>query len=187
MTALVLALAGTDHHPFDRLVQWIDVAAARRSDVRFVVQHGSSRAPSVAEGHRFLAHDRLVSLVEQAAVVVCHGGPGTIMDARQSGHVPLCMPRDPRLGEHVDDHQQRFVAVVGEVGLVLGVSSVDDLLVGIDTRLARGAVVRAVDAFDVARQAALVMAARELDHLAAARLPRIPRPRRSPAVLLGRK
>jgi UDP-N-acetylglucosamine transferase subunit ALG13 len=187
VSALVLALAGTDHHPFDRLVHWLDVAAARRSDVRVLVQHGSAIAPYLAEGHAFLPHDRLSSLIEQATVVVCHGGPGTIMDARQAGHVPLCVPRDPRLGEHVDDHQQRFVDVVAEVGLVQRVSSLNDLLVGIDGRLALDTVAPAVDAFDQARHAALEMAARELDHLAARRRPRVPRPRRSRVALSGRR
>lgn len=127
MTALVLALAGTDHHPFERLVRWIDDAALTHRDVHFVVQHGSTRAPSVAEGHAFLSHDRLVELLVEASVVVCHGGPGTIMDAREAGHVPLCVPRDPRLGEHVDGHQQRFAAAVGEAGVVRTISSLGTL------------------------------------------------------------
>ena len=46
MTPLVVALAGTDHHPFDRLVEWVDAAALRHPDVRFLVQHGgTTRAP----------------------------------------------------------------------------------------------------------------------------------------------
>lgn len=185
MSAVVLALAGTDHHPFDRMVSWMDVAAQRRPDVRFVVQHGASVAPQVAEGHAFLAHDLLLALVEEAAAVVCHGGPGTIMDARQAGHVPLCMPRDPRLGEHVDDHQQRFAAVVGEVGLVRRVTTLEELLADIDGRLALDRSERADDTFAEARRLALQMASRELDQLAAGG-PRIPRPRRS-LLLPGRR
>lgn len=126
MTALVLALAGTDHHPFDRLVSWIDSAAAARPDVHFVIQYGASRAPLVAEGHAFLGHEELADLIDAAAVVVCHGGPGTITDAREAGHVPLCVPRDPALGEHVDGHQQRFAAMVGGVGVVHEVRTVED-------------------------------------------------------------
>ena len=62
VTQLVVALTGTDHHPFDRMVEWVDAAAVRRRDVRFVVQHGSDAPPPrVAEGHEFLAHDRLVA------------------------------------------------------------------------------------------------------------------------------
>lgn len=177
MSALVLALAGTDHHPFDRLVQWMDAAARLRDDVRFVVQHGYSPVPQVAEGHGFLPHEHMVELMQQAAVVVCHGGPGTIMDARQAGHVPLCIPRDPRLGEHVDGHQQRFAAVVGEVGLVRVVPSLEALLVDVDGGLVQGP--RAQGTTDTARRAALELASHELDQVVALR---VPRPRRFRAV-----
>ncbi len=183
MSALVLALAGTDHHPFARLVEWMDAAAARRPDVRFVVQHGAGPAPRVAEGHGFLAHDHLSRLVQEADAVVCHGGPGTIMDARAAGHVPLCVPRDPRLGEHVDDHQQRFVAVVGEVGLVRPVTSLEGFLTDVDGVLLLGRGGLASEAGDRARRAALTLAARELDELTTVRPLRIPRPRRSRTVL----
>ena len=43
-----------------------------------------------------------------AAAVVCHGGPGTILGARHRGAVPIVVPRQHRLGEHVDDHQVAF-------------------------------------------------------------------------------
>jgi UDP-N-acetylglucosamine transferase subunit ALG13 len=136
MTALVVALAGTDHHPFDRLVAWMDAAAARRSDVRFVVQHGSAtRPPHVAEGQEFLTQTLLRTLLAEAAVVVCHGGPGTIMDARDAGHVPLCLPRDPRVGEHVDGHQQRFAAQAAQAGVVRVVATLDQLHLELDRAL----------------------------------------------------
>jgi hypothetical protein len=40
------------------------------------------------------------------------------MDARSAGHVPVCVPRDPALGEHVDHHQQRFADLVDRAGVV---------------------------------------------------------------------
>jgi UDP-N-acetylglucosamine transferase subunit ALG13 len=123
VTALVLALTGTDHHPFDRMVRWLDSAATRHPDVRFVIQHGATRAPIVAEGYAFLDQGRLTELLAEASLVVCHGGPGIIMEARAAGHVPLCVPRDPALGEHVDSHQQRFATMVGGVGVVREVTS----------------------------------------------------------------
>lgn len=165
MTPLVVALAGTDHHPFERMVDWVDAAATRHDDVRFVVQHGATRAPRVAEGSDFLAHDRLTALLAQAAVVVCHGGPGTIMDAREAGHVPLCMPRDPLLGEHVDGHQQRFASVVGGSGVVRLVDSAEVFHAAIDAALAPGASTRVVRDTTQERDDARARLAVELDEL----------------------
>lgn len=117
---MVLVAVGTDHHPFDRLVEWVDRwladGAADRADV--LVQYGTSRAPERARGTRLLDHAALQSAMDQAAVVVCHGGPATIMEARRHGHLPVCVPRDPGLGEHVDNHQQRFARRMGEAAVV---------------------------------------------------------------------
>lgn len=125
MRPLVLVLLGTDHHPFDRLVAWSDEVADLRPDLRILVQHGASRAPRAAEGRAYLSHRELTELVATAAAVACHGGPGTIMDARGAGHVPVCVPRDPALGEHVDGHQLRFAALVARAGVVRTVARCD--------------------------------------------------------------
>ncbi len=179
MTALVVALTGTDHHPFERMVDWIDAAAARREDVRFVIQHGATRPPRVAEGSDFFAHDRLVALLSEASVVVCHGGPGTIMDAREAGHVPLCIPRDPLLGEHVDGHQQRFASLAGGSGVVRLIASAETFHHELENALAPEQALRAVRATNQDRDAARARAASELDEVAALRPRRLGRRRTS--------
>jgi UDP-N-acetylglucosamine transferase subunit ALG13 len=122
---LVVVLLGTDHHPFDRLVDWADEVALLRPDLHVLVQHGASRPPQHADGRAFLPHRELLDLIGQASAVACHGGPGTIMDARGAGHVPVCVPRDPALGEHVDGHQIRFAALAGRAGVVRTVGRAD--------------------------------------------------------------
>jgi UDP-N-acetylglucosamine transferase subunit ALG13 len=181
VTALVLALAGTDHHPFDRLVDWVDAAAARHRDVRFVIQHGATRPPWVAEGHAFLTHDHLVALLTEASVVVCHGGPGTIMDAREAGHVPLCLPRDPRLGEHVDGHQQRFAALVGEAGVVRPVTSDEAFHRELASALVRAPGWGAHGVISPVRDAARALVAAELESLISVRPHRLARRHRASA------
>ena len=163
MTALVVALVGTDHHPFSRMVDWIDAAATRHRDVHFVVQHGATRPPLVAEAHDFLSHDRLADLLSDASVVVCHGGPGTIVDAREAGHVPLCVPRDPALGEHVDGHQQRFAHVVAELGVVREIRSRDTFDVELESALHQP--VGRATTMSGLRDAARAMAAAELNQM----------------------
>ena len=114
---MVLVVVGTDHHPFDRAVEWADGWARTHPAVRVVIQFGTSKPPSVAEGFDVLPVDRLNALMREATVAVCHGGPGTIMGAREAGLIPLVVPRRRDLGEHVDDHQVRFAAHVGATGL----------------------------------------------------------------------
>lgn len=128
---LVLVVVGTDHHPFDRVVHWSDEWAGDNPEVRVLVQYGTSRPPAVAEGVDLLPVNELTSLMSQAVAIVCHGGPGTIMGAREAGHVPIVVPRRSDLGEHVDDHQVRFssrVAAAAQVYLATDRPGLGDLL-----------------------------------------------------------
>jgi UDP-N-acetylglucosamine transferase subunit ALG13 len=142
---LVLALVGTDHHPFDRLVGWVDTwAAAGARDVRVVVQHGSARPPAHAEGVRVLPPDELDDLLRTATAVVCHGGPGTIAAVRAAGRLPLVITREPSRGEHVDDHQTRFVRAADREGEVRAVASEEALAAELDRALEAPETVRIV-------------------------------------------
>ncbi|GAA3742367.1 glycosyltransferase [Salinactinospora qingdaonensis] len=134
---LVLVTVGTDYHRFDRLIDWIDDYAGQRPDVRVLVQHGASRAPTVAEGVDFFDGDRLRAEMARAAVVVTHGGPASITEARAARRLPLVVARDPELGEHVDGHQQRFVSRLDGVGLVRNCADAHELAVTVDKALAQ--------------------------------------------------
>jgi UDP-N-acetylglucosamine transferase subunit ALG13 len=114
---LVVVSVGTDHHPFDRLVGWMDQWAADNPSVTVIVQRGSSSPTVHAESRRLVGHRQLCDLFAAATVVVCHGGPSTVMDARAAGRLPVVVARDPALGEHVDDHQVRFGQHLARHGL----------------------------------------------------------------------
>lgn len=133
---LVLAVVGTDHHPFDRLVSWMDDwSRSHDRTARVVVQYGTSTSPAHADGHRLLGVGELGGLMQGASAIVCHGGPGTIMAARDAGVVPICVPRQRGFGEHVDDHQVRFVRRVAEDGLVTMVTDPAELDASLESAL----------------------------------------------------
>ncbi len=111
MEILITVAVGTDHHPFNRLMGWIDEWIEAHKDtheISWIVQRGSSEKPRNCESHELLAHDELCESFARSTVVISHGGPSTIMDARAAGKLPIVVPRDPALGEHVDKHQYRF-------------------------------------------------------------------------------
>ncbi len=116
MSALVLVTVGSDHHPFDRLVQYADRWAAAHPQARVVVQYGTSAAPTTAEGESFLAHQQLQQLMAEATAIVTQGGPTGIAEARRNGRLPIVVPRQHGLGEHVDDHQRAFARFLSEGG-----------------------------------------------------------------------
>lgn len=115
----VLAVVGTDVHRFDRMVDWLERwHAGRAAEVRLVLQYGHSRTPRLPEAAAFLGHEELQRAMAEATVVISHGGPATITEARRNGHLPIVVPRDPEHGEHVDNHQQLFARRLGAAGMV---------------------------------------------------------------------
>jgi UDP-N-acetylglucosamine transferase subunit ALG13 len=115
---LVFVTVGTDHHRFERLMDWADAWGARHPEARLVVQHGNARALDRAESIAFLDPERFRTLLRDASAVVCPGGPGAIMETRAAGLEPIVVPRRGDLGEHVDNHQLAFSRFLGRRGLV---------------------------------------------------------------------
>ena len=114
---------GTDYHRFDRLIWWLDEwMSVGRNIGRTVVQRGTSAESEFAESHEYLQRNQLIEEFQMASVVVCHGGPATIMECRKNGIVPIVVPREERFDEHVNDHQVDFcvrLAAHGDIQLSL--------------------------------------------------------------------
>lgn len=118
---LVVVTVGTDHHPFDRLIMWVNYWLGQHPDqtAAVFVQSGTTSVVPLCRSSRFLGGDQLGALLDRANVIICHGGPGSIADAWARGQVPIVVPRLRRLGEHVDDHQVDFCRRFNGLGRVL--------------------------------------------------------------------
>lgn len=123
----VLVVLGTDHHPFNRMVLWADAWAETHPDRKIFVQYASSSQPRIADGADLVSPEGLSRMMGAATVVITHGGPGTMSAARSAGHRPIVVARDPSYGEHVDDHQMRFVRWASEHDLATACEDLDVL------------------------------------------------------------
>lgn len=144
-TPRVVVTVGTDHHPFARLVAWIDAWAADHPDVAVLVQRGTTPAPSDRPSVRWVemvGYDDLVAAMAGADAVVAQGGPAAIMDARSVGHRPIAVPREGSRGEHVDDHQLRFTTWAATRDLVWRATTEAELVGLLDRALADPAALR---------------------------------------------
>ncbi|HST46798.1 glycosyltransferase [Jatrophihabitans sp.] len=168
MTPLVgMVTVGTDHHRFDRLMDWIEQwDAGHPGAVRWIVQHGSTRPLAGADNFGMTPRAELLDLLRAADLVVTQGGPGGIMDSRACGIVPIVVPRLARLDEVVDDHQVAFARQLARTGLVLAAETEAELHATLDRAVADPAVLAVGDSTsDVSRTVARF--ADEVDRLLA--------------------
>lgn len=110
----IVVSVGTDHHRFDRLIDWVDRSLELWNGPvpSCLVQHGASREPRSAHAVNRMPREQLLDYYRKAGAVVVQGGPGSILDAREAGRLPLVVPRVPDLHEVVDGHQPAFSAVM---------------------------------------------------------------------------
>ena len=116
----VTVLVGTDHHPFDRLIEWVNAWLGHHPQqvASFFVQAGTTSVTPACPWAAFLGIDKLKDVFDETDVLVCHGGPASIAEAWSRGQLPIVVPRLRRLGEHVDDHQLDFSVRVAELGRI---------------------------------------------------------------------
>lgn len=113
---LLLVTVGSDHHPFDRLISWIDSWLAATGEVRSVIQYGTAAPPTQGAGVPFVPHADLQRLMDEASIIVAQGGPYSILESVEHGRIPIVVPRRRALGEVVDDHQHAFCDLMAERG-----------------------------------------------------------------------
>lgn len=137
---------GTDYHRFDRLVWWLDEWLAGEPNVRQVVlQRGTSSTSERADSVDYLQRTQLIEEFQEASVVVCHGGPATILECRSNGLVPIVVPREEKYDEHVNDHQVDFCERLNAHGEIQMARTKDEFFRLLDLAVDRGAPIVAVD------------------------------------------
>jgi UDP-N-acetylglucosamine transferase subunit ALG13 len=114
---VILATVGTHGQPFPRFIEML-----RELDDDIVVQYGHNPAPEgFAHAAAFIPFEEMLQHMHDATAVVTHAGVGSILCARDGGHVPIVVPRRSDLGEHVDDHQAELARTLEAMGHVISI------------------------------------------------------------------
>ena len=73
-------------------------------------------------------YDEMVKNVENARIVITHGGPASFIMPLQIGKTPIVVPRQKKFDEHVNDHQVEFARNVAErMGTIIPVENINKL------------------------------------------------------------
>lgn len=105
---------------FDRLVGYVESAwrdGLLPQDTIVQVGEGGAR-PEGPEVHETLPFDRVKTIQDEADLVICHAGTGSLITALQRGCHVIAIPREFARGEHYDDHQSEIADAFAARGLV---------------------------------------------------------------------
>lgn len=126
---MIFVTTGTHEQPFDRLVEEIDRLKEVGSiweDV-FIQLGYSDYKPNFCEYSEFIGFDEMKKKIDEANIVITHGGPGSIILVLYREKVPIVVPRQKKYREHVDDHQVYFCKRLEEKGKVIAVYEIEEM------------------------------------------------------------
>lgn len=107
---MIFVTVGTHEQPFDRLIREVDRLKEEgiiSEDV--MIQTGVSKYhPRACQFENALPYEEMQHLMQEARIVITHGGPSSFMPVLQYGKIPIVVPRRLEYHEHVNNHQVRF-------------------------------------------------------------------------------
>jgi UDP-N-acetylglucosamine transferase subunit ALG13 len=135
---MIFVVLGTWEMPFARPLVEIDQAVQRGLLVQpIVVQCGKTAyASSRMKMVPFFGKEELEQMYEQASLVICQAGVGSIMLGLKKRKKVIAIARRARFDEHIDDHQLEILNVFSTIGAILpwnGDGDLPDVLARADT------------------------------------------------------
>ena len=127
---MIFVTVGTHEQQFNRLIEFIDrMKGQGLIEEEVIMQTGySTYEPSFCKWDRMLPYSQMEKNVQDARIVSTHGGPASFIMPLRLGKVPIVVPRQYSLREHVNNHQVDFVKKVSEEkGMIIPVFDIQDL------------------------------------------------------------
>ena len=105
---MIFVTVGTHEQSFNRLIEYMD-HWAKGVEEEVIIQTGvSSYEPVNCKWQQYFKQQEMYDLIEQARIVITHGGASSYIDVLQRGKIPIVVPRLYKYHEHVNDHQLEF-------------------------------------------------------------------------------
>lgn len=127
---MIFVTVGTHEQPFNRLIKYMDNLKSSgiiTEDV--VIQTGySTFEPQFCKWHKLFSYQEMLKNMEDARIVITHGGPSSFIMPLQMGKIPVVIPRRKEFNEHINNHQVDFGRKVSsERGNIIFVEEIEKL------------------------------------------------------------
>lgn len=113
---MIFVTVGTHEQPFNRLIQKVDELkkdGVIKEDV--IMQTGfSTYEPKYCKWSKLIPYQQMKKNIEDARIVITHGGPASFIMPLQIGKIPIVVPRQKKYNEHVNNHQVEFCEQVAK-------------------------------------------------------------------------
>lgn len=130
---MILVLLGTQNNSFHRLLEEVDKNVENGNiNEEVIVQAGYTKYEPKTKKQPIkifstIPKKELDKLIEQANLVISHGGVGSMVTANQKGKKVIAVPRYQKYHEHVNDHQVDTINIFAKKGYVMPVKNVEEL------------------------------------------------------------
>jgi UDP-N-acetylglucosamine transferase subunit ALG13 len=126
---MIFVTVGTHEQQFNRLIEKMDYLADQDMNEDIIIQTGySTYEPKYCRWSKMFQYQEIQNYIQNARVIITHGGPSSFMMALQIGKIPIVVPRQKQYGEHMNDHQVDFVkAVEARFGNIIVVEDIECL------------------------------------------------------------
>lgn len=123
---MILVTLGTQDQKFYRLLDALENSKVKD---KIIVQAGGSSdyQSKKMEIFRFIDYKEMEKYIDEADLIITHGGTGSIVMALQKGKKVIGCARLEKYGEHINDHQKEIISVFAEEGYILEFSDGDDI------------------------------------------------------------
>lgn len=124
---MIYVTVGTMFLDFPRLITKMD-AIAQDTGEHIIIQRGMGpTTPRFCEHFDFKPREEVIALQEQARLIVCHAGIGSVIDALTVKRPLIVVPRLAQYREHLNDHQLDIAQAVERRGWGRMILDVNDL------------------------------------------------------------
>lgn len=136
---MIFVTVGTHEQSFERLIKKLDdlVASGEITD-EIIIQKGyTDYEPKHCKANALIPAKEMAYYMQNADLVISHGGPATYMAAVAKDKPTIVVPRLSKFSEHVNDHQLDFANKINKASdyNLTVVTDMDELALLINEKL----------------------------------------------------
>lgn len=126
---MIFVTVGTQPQQFRRLFAEVEhIVENNFLKERVVAQCGNNEIKSKKiECFDYIELDKVKTIIQDARLVISHGGTGSIITALKMGKKVIGVPRLAKFGEHVNDHQSDLIRVLSDNKMIIPLWNIEDL------------------------------------------------------------